>query len=97
LEKKKPDLACFTHFAGSAVYAADGGTSAATPVAAGDVAAIRRLFPSHVLPPAQLRDMLRNTAQHKGAAGHNFDYGYGVINDKALLLAFDKWAQDHGM
>jgi hypothetical protein len=92
LEKKKPDLACFTHFAGSGVYAADGGT-----VAAGVVAAIRRLFPSHVLPPAQLRDMLRNTAQHKGAAGHNFDYGYGVINVKALLLALDKWAQDHGM
>jgi subtilisin family serine protease len=85
LEKNKPDIASFTHFAGSGVYAADGGTSAATPVAAGVVAAIRRLYPSSVLPPAQLRDLLRNTAERRGSARFNYEYGYGVINVQSLL------------
>ncbi len=84
LEAKKPDIASFTHFAGSGVFAADGGTSAATPVATGVVAAIRRLYPAGVLSPAQLRDLLRNTAEPKNG-GFSNEYGYGVINVPALL------------
>jgi subtilisin family serine protease len=86
LEKQKPDISSFTHFAGSGVYAADGGTSAATPVAAGLVAAIRRLYPASVLPPVQLRQLLRDTAdQPGGAAGFNYEYGYGIVNVAKLL------------
>lgn len=90
LERKKPDIASFTHFAGSGVYPADGGTSAATPVTAGVVAAIRRLYPASVLPPAQLRDLLRNTAEPRGSGNFNYEYGYGVINVQGLLNALEK-------
>src|SRR5881628_2620971 len=37
LHTRKPDLAGFSHFAGSGVQPGDGGTSAASPVAAGEV------------------------------------------------------------
>jgi subtilisin family serine protease len=84
LERKKPDIASFTHFAGSGVYAADGGTSAATPVATGVVAAIRRLYPASVLSPAELRDLLRETADTQYGQ-FNYEYGYGVINVEGLL------------
>jgi subtilisin family serine protease len=90
LEKNKPDIASFTHFAGSGVYAADGGTSAATPVATGVVAAIRRLYPSSLLPPAKLRDMLRGTAKPGGANKFDHEYGYGVLDVRGLLDALDK-------
>ena len=90
LEKKKPDIASFTHFAGSGVFPADGGTSAATPVAAGVVAAIRRLYPSSVLSPAKLRDLLRRTAEPHGAVGFNFEYGYGVIDVEGLVHELEK-------
>jgi len=83
LEKDKPDIASFTHFAGSGVYPADGGTSAATPVLTGVVAAIRKLYPPGVVSPSQLRTMLC------GPAGQPFDYelGYGVVNVTQLLKA----------
>ncbi len=91
LEKQKPDLACYTHFAGSGVYTADGGTSAATPVATGVVAAIRRLYPSSLVPPARLRDLLRHSAvQPGGTRGHNYEYGFGVLDVKRLLAALEK-------
>src|SRR4029077_988403 len=86
---KKPDIASFTHFAGSGVYAADGGTSAATPVAAGVVAAIRRVYPASVLSPAELRDLLRATAKQQGSAEFNYEYGYGVIDVASLLAALE--------
>jgi subtilisin family serine protease len=96
LEDKKPDVACFTHFAGSGVFAADGGTSAATPVAAGLVAAIRRIYPSSVLPPADLRDLVRQTAeQPAGGASFNYELGAGVINVAALLAALDSRFPPH--
>jgi subtilisin family serine protease len=86
LTSEKPDITCYTHFAGSGVYAADGGTSAATPVAAGVVAAIRRLYPSSVLPPTDLRQHIRDTAAQPGSgSGHNNDYGFGIIDVEKLL------------
>lgn len=86
LSDKKPDIASFTHFAGSGVYSADGGTSAATPVAAGVVAALRRLYPSSILPPAKLRALIRDTAQQPVKPGNfNYDYGYGIIDVGELL------------
>jgi subtilisin family serine protease len=90
LTDQKPDIASYTHFAGSGVYAADGGTSAATPVAAGVVAAIRRVYPASVLAPADLRDLLRNTAHQPGEGKFNYEYGYGVLDVAALLAALDE-------
>lgn len=84
LEKKKPDIASYTHFKGSGVYAADGGTSAATPVAAGVVAAFRSVFRFQPgVPrtyPAAIRNVIRKTAEDRGPRGFDFDYGYGIIN-----------------
>jgi subtilisin family serine protease len=93
LAAQKPDVAAFTHFAGSGVFKdpntgapePDSGTSAACPVAAGLVAAVRSKHSATSLPPAQLRAMLFKTAKNQGAAGFNFDEGWGVIDSAALL------------
>jgi hypothetical protein len=63
LERKKPDVASFTHFAGSGVYAADGGTSAATPAAAGVVAAVRRAMEGR-RPRREARDSPEGALSH---------------------------------
>jgi subtilisin family serine protease len=85
LSAQKPDLSTYTHFKGSGVYAADGGTSAACPVAAGVVAAIRTKVPSTKLSPAQLRALLFKTAQDLGGVGFDYDFGWGAIDPAALL------------
>jgi subtilisin family serine protease len=90
LEERKPDIASFTHFAGSGVRPADGGTSAATPVAAGVVAAIRRGYPASVLSPRQLRDLLRDTAEPQGDGDFDYEYGHGIINVQNLLDALEE-------
>ncbi|MEM9275461.1 MAG: S8 family serine peptidase [Cyanobacteria bacterium P01_F01_bin.143] len=90
----KPDIACYTHFAGSGVYPADGGTSAATPVAAGVIAAIRRAYPSNILPPAVLRNLIRRTAEDRGRQGFDFDYGFGILDVKNLLTAIDNYLSE---
>jgi subtilisin family serine protease len=87
LTQRKPDLTAYTHFVGSGVYAADGGTSAACPVAAGVVAAIRSKYPTSKLTPMQLRTLICKTAEDLGSTGYDFDYGFGIINPKALLPA----------
>ncbi|MFS0735785.1 S8 family serine peptidase [Sphingomonas sp. 1P06PA] len=84
LVRDKPDVCGYTHFAGSGVYAADGGTSAATPVVAGLVAAIRSRRPyiagNASRTPTAIRDLLRSTAQDLGTAGFDLDHGFGVVN-----------------
>lgn len=83
LHHNKPDLAAYSHFAGSGVYPADSGTSAACPVAAGVAAALRqKFFPSKV-PPAQLKGVLQRTAVDLEGDGWDYDLGYGVINANA--------------
>ena len=88
LTRFKPDIAAYTHFSGSGVYAADGGTSAACPVAAGVVAAFRSKF--HFNPanartsPAAIRLIVNRTAEDRGAIGFDFDYGHGIINGRRL-------------
>jgi subtilisin family serine protease len=84
LDPDKPDLAAYTHFRGSGVYPADGGTSAACPVAAGVVAAVREQYPSSVLSPAELRALLCKTAEDLGGTGFDHDFGWGVIDGTAL-------------
>ena len=90
LEDRKPDIASYTHFAGSGVFQEDSGTSAATPVAAGVVAAIRRRYPASVLSPREMRDLLRKTAEPQGDGDFDYGYGYGIINVQDLLEALEQ-------
>ena len=90
LDQNKPDISAYTHFEGSEVYDADSGTSAACPVAAGVVAAVRSVHPADHLSPAQLRNLIRRTARDLGNIGFDFDHGYGLIDVEALLNALDR-------
>src|SRR5437870_2206078 len=87
LYSRKPDLAGFSHFKGSGIYPADGGTSAASPVAAGVAAALRQGFASDRLAPAQLKGLLQRTARDIGGHGRDYGLGYGVIDAAAALQA----------
>ncbi|MEJ1961081.1 MAG: S8 family serine peptidase [Gammaproteobacteria bacterium] len=89
LSVKKPDVASYTHFTGSGVFAPgpDSGTSAACPVAAGVVAAIRSRYPVSKLSPLQLRALIYKTAEDRGNKGFDFDYGYGILDPLALKAA----------
>lgn len=90
LEENKPDLTAYIHFRGSEVYPADGGTSAACPVAAGMVAAIRSRYSPSELPPAQLRQLLRRTAEDLGLIGFDYSHGFGLINSVGILEALER-------
>jgi len=87
LSARKPDIAAYTHFVGSGVYPEDGGTSAACPVAAGVVAAIRTKHPTSDITPMQLRALLYKTAEDRGKKGFDFDFGWGIIDPGALAAA----------
>jgi subtilisin family serine protease len=67
LAQNKPDVCGYTHFEGSRLYAADEGTSAACPVVAGVVAAVRSKRPYNpTLPataPAAIRTLITSTAR----------------------------------
>lgn len=88
LTNKKPDISGYTHFAGSGVYSADGGTSAATPVVAGVVAAVRSKRPHNpadvTTAPAAIRSLVTSTAEDLGASGYDYQHGYGVVDACAL-------------
>ena len=85
LTREKPDICGYTHFVGSGVYPADGGTSAATPVVAGVVAAFRSRFPAGASrTPAALRDLVRGTAEDLGTAGFDLEHGFGIVNGARL-------------
>ena len=77
LDQHKPDLAAYSHFEGSGVYPADSGTSAASPVATGVVAALRQVRPD--LAPAVLKGILQKTCGPPNAQW-NYDLGYGILN-----------------
>ena len=87
LSARKPDICAYTHFDGSGVYKADAGTSAACPVAAGVVAAIRSKHRAKAISPAQLRTLIYKTAQDLGGMGYDDDHGWGAIAPKALVAA----------
>lgn len=88
LTRMKPDICGYTHFRGSGVYPADGGTSAATPVVTGVVAAVRTKRPfdpaQPQTQPAAIRALVTSTAEDLGTAGYDFEHGHGVINGCAL-------------
>jgi subtilisin family serine protease len=90
LTRNKPDLSGYTHFRGSGVYPADGGTSAATPVVTGVVAAVRSRRPynpsdstSH---PAAIRTLMTSTAEDVGTTGYDLEHGYGIVNGCRLAV-----------
>jgi subtilisin family serine protease len=87
LYNRKPDLAAHSHFKGSGVYKADGGTSAASPVAAGVAAALRQKVSVKKLSPAQLKGLLQRTARDLEGNGWDYDLGYGVIDAAAAAKA----------
>ncbi|AHH18703.1 peptidase S8/S53 subtilisin kexin sedolisin-like protein [Nocardia nova SH22a] len=87
LADRKPDICAYTHFLGSKAFGdtePDTGTSAACPVAAGLVAAVRTVYPASKVSPAQLRAVLQRTATAQ-PGGYNYDYGYGVVDAAAVL------------
>jgi subtilisin family serine protease len=82
----KPDLTAHTHFLGSQVQGQrqpDTGTSAACPIAAGCVAALRTAGATATTSPADLFRILRDTARPVGTPGWNKDFGYGIIDPVA--------------
>jgi hypothetical protein len=87
MKHTKPDLTCYTHFLGSRAIGPnkpDMGTSAACPVAAGCVAALRsKLRPSRLAPADLIREILADARQPQGGAGWNGDYGYGLLDAHA--------------
>jgi subtilisin family serine protease len=92
LTVNKPDISGYTHFRGSGVYSADGGTSAATPVVAGVIAAVRSKRPYDPGNPATLptaiRSLVTSTAEDLGTAGYDFEHGFGVVNGCELARRF---------
>jgi subtilisin family serine protease len=87
LDPRKPDLSAYTHFTGSGVSGPDSGTSAACPVAAGVVAAVRSRHPTSALSPAELRTLLAKTAEDLGGSGFDHDFGWGAVDGTALAAA----------
>lgn len=83
LHLRKPDLAAFSHFKGSGVWPVDGGTSAASPVAAGVAAALRQRFPTSALAPAQLKGVLERSARDLEHRGWDYDLGFGALDAAA--------------
>lgn len=93
LSERKPDICSYTHFLGSTAFGAnepDTGTSAACPVLAGLVGAIRTEWSATALPPAKLRELLFRTATDKGGNGFDHDYGHGIADAGALLAELEE-------
>lgn len=92
LSKAKPDVMAYTHFLGSRSFGPedpDMGTSAACPVAAGVLAAVRSRFAPRQLSPRLLRGLLRASATRPDAARRDDDYGWGTIEPRRLLALLD--------
>lgn len=85
LAAQKPDLAGFSHFSGSGIYPADSGTSAACPVVAGVIAALRSKPNIRSLTPPQLKALLMKSARDIGGTGWDPQSGWGVIDVPAAL------------
>ena len=84
LTANKPDISGYTHFRGSGIYQADGGTSAATPVVAGVLAAARSKRPydpgNPATHPAAIRSLVVSTAKDLVPPGYDLQHGFGVVN-----------------
>jgi hypothetical protein len=87
MSPQKPDVAAYSHFLGSEAFGTgspDIGTSAACPVAAGCVAALRSKIPFATTPPSNLFAQIRSTARAvHGQSGWQADFGHGIIDPDA--------------
>jgi hypothetical protein len=87
LKNDKPDFVTYTHFSGSEAFGRgtpDSGTSAACPVAAGVVAALRSQRPygrTNGRTPGVVQNFLRQHATRRGsgATGWQSNDGYGIL------------------
>jgi serine protease AprX len=98
---EKPDITGPGSWVGSAYakngptgYAWASGTSMATPAVAGIVALMLEANPSlgiddGTLPAQKVRQILAQTAQDWGPAGHDNDYGNGIVDAYAAVAAAD--------
>jgi hypothetical protein len=89
--QEKPDVTAYTHFLGSQAFGAgkpDSGTSAACPVTAGCVAAIRTKMASGINSNTVFGALRAHTGA-SGTAGWNADYGFGIINPVAAATSLN--------
>ncbi|HEX6853248.1 MAG TPA: S8 family serine peptidase [Candidatus Polarisedimenticolaceae bacterium] len=87
----KPDLAAYGNGTSTTCpgtgYCSFSGTSSATPHVAGAVALMLQANPEAT--PEQLAEALMTTAQHRGNPGKNLDYGAGLLQAHAAVLAVE--------
>lgn len=88
LDQEKPDITGFSHFKGSGVYPQDGGTSAACPVVAGVIAALRSTPQGRDISPEEMRKAIIKGARKVHASGSwDSQFGHGIIDADAALAA----------
>ncbi len=84
----KPDICLPSSFAENLdAHTVNRGTSAATGIAAGIVAAVRGKYPSTIVKPEVLKLILGQTAQRPLPGGWNPRFGHGIVDiEEALRL-----------
>jgi len=92
LGNNKPDIACYTHFLGSEAFGRgtpDSGTSAACPVLAGVVAALRSVYPFDPARPSRSPANVRRflTGSATGGGVWNPDVGHGIVDTSGFPRA----------
>ena len=90
MDQWKPDITAYTHFQGSQAFGAgspDTGTSAACPVAAGCVAAIRTQMGRGTGSNTIFGAFRAHTGPSGQTAAWDANYGYGVINAVAAATS----------
>lgn len=85
MPQQKPDITSYTHFIGSEAFgarSADSGTSAACPVVAGCIAALRTREQHIATSPIALAAQIRSTARQvqPNPPGWNGNYGHGILD-----------------
>lgn len=85
ISSRKPDVACYTHFAAGPAGALHSGTSAASPVLAGLLAALRTRGNAKTMSPTTLRSLLVNATVNPTGTGWNGDFGHGIVDVMRLL------------
>ena len=88
LTRQKPDIGGYSHFKGSGAYPRDGGTSAACPVAAGVVAALRQQHPD--ITPDAMKGIIQRTSKDVNKSGWDYEFGFGIINAKSAMDMLEK-------
>jgi len=83
LAADKPDVCGFSHFLGQTPC--DNGTSAACPVVAGVLGLLKSAYPG--VSQDRMRGVVHSSARRTSHGGWSTDFGYGIIDAKAALIA----------